>query len=104
MVPKSRPGEITQRNRQGRARRALRRAAGTADRRPGEALGGFLTIEDLKAQKAEWVEPISVPFKGYRVWELPPNNQGIAVLEMLRILESDDLKSLGQNSAPISTG
>lgn len=48
----------------------------------------------------DWVEPISVPFKGYRVWELPPNNQGIAALEMLRILENDDLKSLGHNSAP----
>lgn len=65
-----------------------------------KALGGFLTIEDFKAQKADWVEPISVPFKGYRVWELPPNNQGIAALEMLRILEDQDLKSLGQNSAP----
>jgi gamma-glutamyltranspeptidase/glutathione hydrolase len=41
-----------------------------------------------------------VPFKGYRVWELPPNNQGIAALEMLRILEPYDLKSLGHNSAP----
>jgi gamma-glutamyltranspeptidase/glutathione hydrolase len=46
------------------------------------------------------VTPISVPFKGYRVWELPPNNQGIAVLEMLRILEPFDLKSLGNVSAP----
>lgn len=63
-------------------------------------LGGFLTLEDFKAQKADWVEPISVPFQGYRVWELPPNNQGIAALEMLRILEKEDLKSLGQNSAP----
>jgi gamma-glutamyltranspeptidase / glutathione hydrolase len=41
-----------------------------------------------------------VPFKGYRIWELPPNNQGIAVLEMLRILEPYDLESMGQNSAP----
>jgi gamma-glutamyltranspeptidase/glutathione hydrolase len=64
------------------------------------SLGGFLTLADLKAQKAEWVEPISVPFKGYRVWELPPNNQGVAVLEMLRILEPYDLKTLGHNSAP----
>jgi gamma-glutamyltranspeptidase / glutathione hydrolase len=65
-----------------------------------KALGGFLTIEDLRAQKVDWVEPISVPFKGYRVWELPPNNQGVAALEMLRILENQDLKSLGHNSAP----
>ncbi len=64
------------------------------------ALGGFLTLDDLRRQKAEWVQPISVPFRGYRVWELPPNNQGIAVLEMLRILEPDDLASLGHNSAP----
>ena len=44
--------------------------------------------------------PISVPFNGYRVWELPPNNQGIAALEMLRILEPYDLKAMGHNSAP----
>jgi gamma-glutamyltranspeptidase / glutathione hydrolase len=65
-----------------------------------KALGGFLTIEDLRAQQVDWVEPISVPFKGYRVWELPPNNQGIAALEMLRILETEDLVGLGHNSAP----
>jgi len=64
------------------------------------ALGGFLTLDDLRQQKATWVQPISVPFKSYRVWELPPNNQGVAVLEMLRILEPDDLASLGHNSAP----
>lgn len=63
-------------------------------------LGGYLTLGDLKAHTVEWVTPISVPFMGYRVWELPPNNQGIAALEMLRILEGYDLKSLGHNSAP----
>ena len=62
------------------------------------ALGGFLTIEDLRNNAPTWVTPISVVFKGYRVWELPPNNQGIAALEMLRILEPYDLKSLGHNS------
>jgi gamma-glutamyltranspeptidase/glutathione hydrolase len=65
-----------------------------------QALGGFLTLEDLKRHRPEWVEPISVPFKGYRLWELPPNNQGVAALEMLRILEADDLAGLGHNSAP----
>ncbi len=65
-----------------------------------KALGGFLTLDDLKAQKVEWVEPISVPFRGYRVWELPPNNQGVAALEMLRILEPEDLAPLGHNSVP----
>jgi gamma-glutamyltranspeptidase / glutathione hydrolase len=63
------------------------------------ALGGFLTIEDLRAQRAEWVEPIAAPFHGVKVWELPPSGQGIATLEMLRILEPYDLKALGHNSA-----
>jgi gamma-glutamyltranspeptidase/glutathione hydrolase len=63
-------------------------------------LGGYLTLDDLKNHHPEWVEPIPVPFHGYRVWELPPNNQGLAVLEMLRMLEPYDLKSLGHNSAP----
>jgi gamma-glutamyltranspeptidase/glutathione hydrolase len=63
-------------------------------------LGGFLTLEDLKANKPTWVTPISVEFKGYRIWELPPNNQGIATLEMLKILEPYDLKAMGHNSAP----
>ena len=62
-------------------------------------LGGYLTLEDLKNHHAEWVEPISAPFHGYRVWELPPNNQGLAVLEMLRMLEPYDLRALGHNSA-----
>ena len=45
-------------------------------------LGGFLTLDDLKKNQPTWVTPISTTFKGYRVWELPPNNQGIATLEM----------------------
>ena len=64
-----------------------------------QELGGFLTIDDMKKNQPTWVTPISVPFKGYRVWELPPNNQGIATLEMLRILEPYDLKAMGHNSA-----
>ena len=63
------------------------------------ALDGFVTLDDLAKNAPTWVTPISVPFRGYRVWELPPNNQGIAALEMLRILEPYDLKSMGQNSA-----
>jgi gamma-glutamyltranspeptidase/glutathione hydrolase len=65
-----------------------------------KALGGFITLDDLKRNQPTWVTPISVPFKGYRVWELPPNNIGIAALEMLRILEPYDLKAMGHNSAP----
>jgi gamma-glutamyltranspeptidase/glutathione hydrolase len=64
------------------------------------ALGGFITLDNLKKNAPTWVRPISVPFRGYRVWELPPNNQGIAALEMLRILEPYDLEAMGQNSAP----
>lgn len=63
------------------------------------ALDGFLTLDDLRKNAPDWVTPISVPFQGYRVWELPPNNQGIAALEMLRILETYDLKAMGHNSA-----
>ena len=63
-----------------------------------KALDGFITIDDLKKNAPNWVTPISVPFRGYRVWELPPNNQGIAALEMLRILETYDLKAMGHNS------
>ncbi len=65
-----------------------------------QQLGGFLTLADLQRQRVEWVEPIGVPFHGYTVWELPPSNQGVAVLEMLRMLEPDDLATLGRNSVP----
>ena len=64
-----------------------------------DALHGFVTLDDLRRNQPTWVTPISVPFRGYRVWELPPNNQGIAALEMLRILEPIDLKAMGHNSA-----
>ena len=62
-------------------------------------LGGFVTLEDLKKNAPNWVTPISVNFKGYRIWEMPPSNQGIATLEMLKIIEPYDLKSMGLNSA-----
>jgi gamma-glutamyltranspeptidase/glutathione hydrolase len=64
-----------------------------------EELGGFVTREDLAAQVPLWVAPISVTYKGHRLFELPPNGQGIAALEMLKILEAIDLKSMGHNSA-----
>ncbi len=65
-----------------------------------ESLDGFVTLEDLRQNAPTWVTPISVTFRGHRVWELPPNNQGIAALEMLRILEPYDLRALGHNTAP----
>ncbi len=64
-----------------------------------QQLGGYLTLDDLRRHRPEWVEPISIPFKGYRVWELPPNGQGVAALEMLRMLEPYELRTMGHNSA-----
>ena len=63
------------------------------------ALGGFLTVQDLARHEPSWVEPLSADYHGYSLWELPPSGQGIAALEMLRILESYDLRSMGHNSA-----
>lgn len=64
-----------------------------------QELGGFLTEQDFENYQARWVEPISVSFGDYRLWELPPNGQGIAALEMLKILETFDLASMQHNSA-----
>ena len=64
------------------------------------ALDGFVTLADLRANTPTWVTPMSATYRGFRVWELPPNNQGIATLEMLKILEPYDLKAMGHNSAP----
>jgi gamma-glutamyltranspeptidase/glutathione hydrolase len=61
--------------------------------------GGFLTRADLAAHRADWVEPVGVDYRGYTLWELPPNGQGIAALQMLRILEPYDLASMGPGSA-----
>ncbi len=61
--------------------------------------GGYLRYEDLKKHTSEWVEPVSTNYRGYDVWELPPNGQGIAVLQMLNILEGYDIKSMGFGSA-----
>jgi len=60
--------------------------------------GGFLSYEDLSSHRSEWVEPVSANYRGYDVWELPPNGQGIAALQMLNILEKYDLKSYGFGS------
>ncbi len=61
--------------------------------------GGFLSEEDLAAHKSEWVEPLSINYRGYDIWELPPNGQGIAALQILKILEAYDLASMGFGSA-----
>ncbi len=64
-----------------------------------QANGGFLSYEDLLSHHSEWVEPVSTRYRGYDVWELPPNGQGIAALQMLNILEAYDLESMGFGSA-----
>jgi gamma-glutamyltranspeptidase/glutathione hydrolase len=58
----------------------------------------FLDARDFAEHKSDWVEPISVNYRGYDVYEMPPNTQGFLVLEMLNILEGFDIKSLGHNS------
>jgi gamma-glutamyltranspeptidase / glutathione hydrolase len=63
------------------------------------ANGGYLTAADLAAHRSDWVEPVSTNYRGYDVWELPPNTQGVAALQMLNILEAYDLKSMGFGSA-----
>jgi gamma-glutamyltranspeptidase/glutathione hydrolase len=64
-----------------------------------KAQGGYLSYEDLAAHKGEWVAPVSASYRGYDVWELPPNSQGIAALQMLNILEGYDLRAMGFGSA-----
>ncbi len=61
--------------------------------------GGFLSYDDLASHRSEWVEPVSTTYRGYRLWELPPNGQGIAALQILNILEGFDLPSAGFGSA-----
>lgn len=61
--------------------------------------GGFLSYEDFAAHTSEWIDPVSVNYRGYDVWQLPPNGQGIAALQMLNILEGYDIKKMGFGSA-----
>jgi gamma-glutamyltranspeptidase/glutathione hydrolase len=63
-----------------------------------DTLNGYFTLSDLVDHRSTWVEPVSVTYRGYDVWELPPNTQGISVLEMLRIIEGFDLAGMGHNS------
>ena len=58
-----------------------------------------LRKEDFARHTSTWVEPVSTSYRGYDVWELPPNGHGIAALQMLNILEGFDLKAMGHNSA-----
>lgn len=62
-----------------------------------DAGGGYLAASDLAAQHCEWVEPISVDYRGYRVTEMPPNGQGLIVLLALRILAGFNIAALSQS-------
>ncbi len=64
-----------------------------------DELGGFLTLEDLANHEVRWVEPLSVDYKGYTLHELPPAGQGIAALQMLKMLEGVDFSGMVHNSS-----
>ena len=61
--------------------------------------GGFLKFEDMASHRSEWVTPVSTNYRGYDLYELPPNTQGIAALQMLNILEGYDLTAMGFGSS-----
>jgi gamma-glutamyltranspeptidase/glutathione hydrolase len=64
-----------------------------------EGVGGHFALRDLADHTSDWIEPVSTNYRGYDVWELPPNGQGIAVLQMLNLLEPYDLRRYGPGSA-----
>jgi gamma-glutamyltranspeptidase/glutathione hydrolase len=62
-------------------------------------LGGYMALRDLADHEATWVDPVSASYRGWDVWEIPPNGQGIAALQILNLLEHFDIGSLEANSA-----
>ena len=60
--------------------------------------GGFISYEDMANHSSEWVEPVSTNYRGYDVWEIPPNGQGIAALQILNLLEDYDISEMGFGS------
>ncbi len=64
-----------------------------------QRIGAPHRAADFAAQRSEWVEPVSTNYRGYDVWEIPPNGQGVAALQLLNILEGYDLKAMGRGSA-----
>lgn len=61
--------------------------------------GGYLSYDDLASHTSEWVDPVSVNYRGYDVWELPPNGQGIAALQILKTMEPFNVAAMGFNSS-----
>ncbi|MFP6765935.1 MAG: gamma-glutamyltransferase [Planctomycetaceae bacterium] len=64
-----------------------------------QANGGLFSSRDFVDHRSDWVEPVSTNYRGYDVWELPPNGQGIAALQMLNVLEGYDIRRMGRHSA-----
>ncbi|MFE4105919.1 gamma-glutamyltransferase [Almyronema epifaneia] len=64
-----------------------------------QSRGGILQLADFAQHRSTWVDPISTTYRGYRVYEMPPNTQGFTVLQILNLIEAFDLKQLGLNSA-----
>jgi len=64
-----------------------------------EAHGGFFSLRDFADHRSNWVDPVSTNYRGYDIWELPPNGQGIAALQMLNLLEGYDIRGMGRHSA-----
>ena len=56
--------------------------------------GGFLTLADMEEHHSEWVDPVSINYRGFDIWELPPNGQGITALQLLNILENKDFSTI----------
>jgi len=63
-----------------------------------DKVGGFFTLADLADHTSEWVEPVSTTYRGWTMWELPPNGQGIAALQILNLLEGYDLAAMGRDN------
>lgn len=64
-----------------------------------QELGGFIQLDDLAQHQADWVDPITTNYRGWDLWQIPPNGQGICVLQMMNLLETFDIPSLPRNSA-----
>ena len=66
-----------------------------------ESNGGYFTMSDFEDHSSVWVDPVTTSYRGYDVWEIPPNSSGIVALMMLNILEGYDIASMGHNSAEV---
>ena len=64
-----------------------------------EVTGGYFTMRDFEDHSSAWVEPVTTNYRGYDVWEIPPNSSGILALMMLNIMEGYDIAAMGHNSA-----